>query len=80
VRVEDDGIGPDADIPPTGYRVPAGADSASSVDEGVGLTNIARRLSVLYGARASLRLQPRGPGGTSVIVRIPRAAAITSVA
>lgn len=80
VRVEDDGIGPDADIPPAGYRVPAGADSASSVDEGVGLTNIARRLSVLYGARASLRLQPRGPGGTSVIVRIPRAAAITSVA
>lgn len=80
VKVEDDGIGPDADIPPAGYRVAAGADAAAAAGSGVGLTNIARRLSVLYGARASLRLQPRDPGGTSVIVRIPRSAAITSVA
>jgi two-component system LytT family sensor kinase len=80
LRVEDDGVGPDADMPPAGYRVSTGAESPAPVADGVGLTNIARRLSVLYGARASLRLQPRGTGGTSVIVRIPRAAAITSVA
>jgi two-component system LytT family sensor kinase len=80
LKVEDDGVGLDADIAPAGYRVSTGADTPAPAADGVGLTNIARRLSVLYGARASLRLQPRGTGGASVIVRIPRSAAITSVA
>jgi len=40
--------------------------------EGLGLTNIRRRLERLYGATATLDLRDGRTGGTEVIIRIPR--------
>jgi two-component system LytT family sensor kinase len=39
---------------------------------GVGLTNVAQRLSVVYQERASLALEPREGGGTRVTILLPR--------
>jgi two-component system LytT family sensor kinase len=59
VHVEDDGIG----LTATGPR----RDSM-----GVGLTNIAQRLSTFYQGRARVALEPREPGGTRVTLLVPR--------
>jgi two-component system LytT family sensor kinase len=59
VHVEDDGIGLSA----TGPR----RDSL-----GVGLSNIAQRLSTFYQGRARVALEPRESGGTRVTLLVPR--------
>ena len=48
-----------------------GPGIGASVTEGVGLSNTRARLATLYGARASLRLEPTPGGGTTVTVRLP---------
>ena len=47
---------------------------------GVGLNNIAQRLSTFYQGRARVALEPREPGGTRVTLTVPRgpAAALDS--
>jgi two-component system LytT family sensor kinase len=57
VTVEDDGLG-----------IGAGGRRGA----GVGLTNVAQRLSVAYQDRASLTLDPRDGGGTRVTILLPR--------
>ena len=59
VRIEDDGMGP---------------QSAAAVAPGEchGLTNVAARLSTLYGDAASVNLAAREGGGARVTLRIPR--------
>lgn len=57
VRVEDDGMGPLASRTPS---------------TGLGLANVAERLSTLYQDRASVRLEAREGGGSCVTVLIPR--------
>lgn len=59
VHVEDDGIGLTAEGPR--------GDSM-----GVGLNNIAQRLSTFYQGRARVALEPRQPGGTRVTLLVPR--------
>ena len=50
----------------------AGLPGDASVDEGVGLSNIRRRLAALYGAAASLAVGPaRESRGTSVTATLP---------
>jgi two-component system LytT family sensor kinase len=66
VHVEDDGIGLSA----TGPR----RDSL-----GVGLSNIAQRLSTFYQGRARVALEPRESGGTRVTLLVPRGPAQTDV-
>jgi two-component system LytT family sensor kinase len=65
VHVEDDGIGLSA----VGPR----RDSL-----GVGLTNIAQRLSTFYQGRARVALEPRESGGTRVTLLVPRGPAPVS--
>jgi signal transduction histidine kinase len=48
-----------------------GAGLREQVTEGTGLTNTRRRLDVLYGADASLRLTSPDEGGTEAVVDIP---------
>ena len=59
LTVEDDGMGLNG-------RTPAGES------EGLGLANVAERLSTLYQDRAGVTLEPRPAGGSRVVVRIPR--------
>jgi two-component system LytT family sensor kinase len=69
LKVEDDGIG--LGVP--GPRVPGivtGFDRRTST--GVGLTNIAQRLAVVYQDQASVSLEPRDQGGTCVTIVVPR--------
>jgi two-component system LytT family sensor kinase len=61
LRVEDDGMGLDA----------ARADS-----QGLGLANVADRLSTLYQDRAGITLEARPGGGARVTVLIPRSMAV----
>ena len=56
LRVEDDGMGLDR----------------RQESQGLGLTNVAERLSTLYQDRASVSLESREGGGCRVTVRIPR--------
>lgn len=55
LAIEDDGPGP----------------AAARPGNGVGLKNARARLEQLYGAKASLRLEPRQGGGTRAIVTLP---------
>ena len=57
--VEDDGVGP-------GPARPAGSRS------GVGLMNVAERLTTLYQERARITLVPRSEGGSLATVLVPR--------
>ncbi|MCE9666438.1 histidine kinase [Myxococcus stipitatus] len=57
LRVQDDGVGPPAQVAPRGG--------------GVGLSNLRARLTTLHGARATLALRPASPRGTVVEVRVP---------
>jgi LytS/YehU family sensor histidine kinase len=43
----------------------------AELEEGVGLSNLRRRLAALHGDRASLVLQPRQPRGVSVQLVLP---------
>lgn len=43
----------------------------ASQPRGIGLTNIASRLSYLYGARATFDVRPRDGGGTLAVVSLP---------
>lgn len=63
IRVADDG-GPGR---PAHTHVPAGARDGG----GVALANLRERLAALYGADASLRLDPRDGGGSVAILEIP---------
>jgi two-component system LytT family sensor kinase len=65
VTVEDDGMGPDGRSPV--YE-----------SEGLGLANVAERLSTLYQDRGGVKLEPRLGGGSRVTVRIPRGEAVKS--
>lgn len=69
VHVEDDGIG-----------LTAGGARDDSM--GVGLNNIAQRLSTFYQGRARVALEPRDPLGTRVTLLVPRgpAAAVAEAA
>jgi len=58
LKIEDDGMGPDS--------------TGSKQSLGVGLPNVSQRLAMLYENRASVRLEPRESGGTSVTILIPR--------
>jgi len=46
---------------------------------GLGLTNVADRLSAMYHDQASITIEPRDSGGTRVSVRIPRDKAVETV-
>jgi LytS/YehU family sensor histidine kinase len=48
-----------------------GAGLREPVTEGTGLTNTRRRLDVLYGKGAQMRLTNRAEGGTEAVVEIP---------
>jgi len=77
LKVEDDGLGPGFGAPAemNGGRLSsrgAGHRSPFIRAEGVGLANIAQRLTTLYQERAQIRLEARETGGTRVIVLVPR--------
>lgn len=55
LEVVDDGPGP----------------SASPTGEGVGLTNVSRRLEQMYGQASAVRLEPNAEGGTRAVVELP---------
>ncbi|MEO8199903.1 MAG: histidine kinase [Gemmatimonadota bacterium] len=57
-----------------GPGLPAGWTLAES--GGVGLGNVRSRLTVLYGAAASVHLEPRTPHGVEAIVTLPRQSAL----
>jgi two-component system LytT family sensor kinase len=61
LQVEDDGAGPAAGLP-----YPRVASS------GLGLSNVAERLSALYHDRARVNLEPRAAGGSRATVTVPR--------
>jgi two-component system LytT family sensor kinase len=65
LRVEDDGVGPSS-----GSLQKKNGHGAQR--EGVGLTNIAQRLTTLYQDRAQVTLERREPVGTSVTLLMPR--------
>ena len=66
LTVEDDGMG-------------LNGRSPSDESEGLGLANVAERLSTLYQDRASVRLEPRAGSGSRVTVRIPRGEVMKAV-
>jgi sensor histidine kinase YesM len=45
---------------------------------GVGLANIAQRLTTLYQSRARISLEARETGGTSVTILVPREKGVTA--
>jgi signal transduction histidine kinase len=51
-----------------------GIGLAAEGGAGIGLANLAARLRLLHGGRASLRLEPRSGGGVLAILRLPYAA------
>jgi signal transduction histidine kinase len=59
LRVRDNGVGL-----PAGWQLPR--------DGGVGLKNVAARLEHLYGAAATLRIEPAAGGGVDVQIVLPR--------
>jgi two-component system, LytTR family, sensor kinase len=63
LRVEDDGLGP-------GFGVQQNGNGERS--NGVGLENIAQRLSALYKEQGRINLEPRQGGGTRVTILLPR--------
>jgi two-component system, LytTR family, sensor kinase len=63
LKVEDDGLGPMATV--NGF--PHARQST-----GVGLSNIAQRLAVVYQDQASVSLEARDRGGTCVTILLPR--------
>ncbi|HEV3330603.1 MAG TPA: histidine kinase [Bryobacteraceae bacterium] len=65
LKVEDDGVGPGS----ASLRAKNGNGAHT---EGVGLTNIAQRLTTLYQDRAQVTLERRDPVGTSVTLLMPR--------
>jgi len=48
----------------------------SNGPNGLGLTNVADRLSAMYHDQAGITIEPREAGGTRVTVRIPRDKAV----
>ncbi len=74
IQVEDDGVGLGgaglAEFSPAGTLVssvgPAAANGA-----GIGMANVAERLKVLYGDAATMRIEDRPGGGTSVTLELP---------
>ena len=70
--VEDDGVGPTGVAPesPGSHWWPDSTRRTPSF--GVGLTNVADRLSTLYREQAHVRFEARAPGGSRVVVRMPR--------
>jgi two-component system LytT family sensor kinase len=65
LKVEDDGVGPGS----ASLRTKNGNGAHP---EGVGLTNIAQRLTTLYQDRAQVTMERRDPVGTSVTLLMPR--------
>jgi LytS/YehU family sensor histidine kinase len=51
------------------------ADTGLGINEdcgdGVGLTNIQKRLQILYGGNASLSLEPNSPRGLRAVIEVP---------
>jgi two-component system, LytTR family, sensor kinase len=76
LKVEDDGIGPGlgALVKMNGGHSSSRALGNRGQSAGVGLTNVAQRLTTLYQDRAHISLEPRDTGGTSVTVFVPRGA------
>lgn len=62
IEVQDDGVG-----------IPAGSASLSrpTYGAGIGLSNVAERLKVLYGDAATLQVSSQEGKGTSVVLRLP---------
>jgi len=65
LKVEDDGVGPSSGSLRKG-------NGNGAQPEGVGLTNIAQRLTTLYQDRAQVTLEPREPAGACVTLLMPR--------
>jgi two-component system, LytTR family, sensor kinase len=77
LKVEDDGVGPGLGAPAemNGSHLSSRGNGNRSPFirvGGVGLANIAQRLTTLYHDRAHIRLELRETGGTRVIVLVPR--------
>ncbi|MCI0354981.1 MAG: histidine kinase [Acidobacteria bacterium] len=83
IQVEDDGVGLGAAGPSAG-NAGAGLGEAVSADAlinsvgpvvtygaGIGMANVAERLKVLYGDAATMRIEDRPGGGTSVTLELP---------
>ncbi len=66
--VRDNGVGMDADRL---RQVRRGLDEPQGAGEGVGLSNISRRLKLYYGATASLEIESEPMQGTLVTLSIP---------
>ncbi len=66
LSVEDDGMGPQWSGRPRTTFV------SESEGQGLGLANVTERLRTLYQDRASVTLEARQAGGTSVVLLIPR--------
>jgi two-component system LytT family sensor kinase len=64
LRVEDDGVGPE-----NGATILNGSLGQST---GVGLENVARRLSALYQDQGRMTMEVRQAGGTRVTIMLPR--------
>jgi two-component system LytT family sensor kinase len=69
LRVEDDGVGPT-----NGNSKRNG----SATPKGVGLENVAQRLSVLYQDQSRLTMEKREAGGTRVTILLPRESGVPS--
>jgi two-component system LytT family sensor kinase len=76
IQVEDDGVGLRGGGPVGADQGPAisglGADWPAAVSgAGIGMANVAERLKVLYGDSATIRIEDRPGGGTSVTLELP---------
>ena len=74
LKVEDDGIGPVVGAlgRTNGGHSTSQLSGNRGESAGIGLTNVAQRLTTLYQDRAHISLEPRATGGTSVTVFVPR--------
>jgi two-component system LytT family sensor kinase len=76
LKVEDDGIGVVALAQMNGSRSSSRALDTRGQSTGIGLTNVAQRLTTLYQDQAHISLEPRETGGTRVTVLVPRSAGL----
>lgn len=76
LTVEDDGLGPPTtrNAENNGGFILASMETTPKPTAGVGLTNIAQRLMMLYQDQASLSFEARPDGGSRVTILLPRSA------